>query len=141
MKKLLLTMLTICISTSIVYATGNPSDKYKRQDYSYSSTTQKPQTPALTPTQTTIEPERAEIESIVRQMLKAAENHQDTASYQMKLMKKGVTGMCPPQIISKRTPQCPPIKVTVNGKKLSGSKCSLTCYEYKGQQYDVGWCR
>ncbi len=136
MKKFLLIMLTLCVSTSMAFAAGNPSDKYKKKGYT--TTTQN--TPKIN-LQPTGDPVKAELDSLARQMLRAAENHQDTKSYQMKMMQKGVTGMCPLQIQAKQTPQCPPIKLEVNGRKLSGSKCAFTCYEYKGKQYEIGWCK
>lgn len=140
-KQILLTILTICICTSAVYATVNPSDKYKK-NVAYPTTTATPtKTSSVTTPKPSGDPVKAELDSIARQLLKAAENHQDTVPYQMKFMKKGVDSICPPQIIYKKTPKCPPIKIEVNGRTLSGSKCALTCYQYKGKQYDVGYCK
>lgn len=145
MKKyaLLGLILGLCINSAL--ATGNPSDKYKKNitypsapNYSPQTTTPK----AYTNTQTaTGNSKKAQLDSIARQMLKASENHQDLLPYQKKFMKMGVTEICPPQIISKRTPTCPPIKVQVNGRTLSGSKCAIMCYKYDGKEYDVGYCK
>lgn len=84
-----------------------------------------------------------ELDSLATQMLKAAENRNNSQmqSYASQLMKKGVTSVCQPQIVAKRTPQCPPIKIQVNGSTKSGSLCALTCYEYDGTTYDVGYCK
>ena len=139
-KQILLAILTICICTSAVYATVNPSDKYKKK-VTYPTTTTTPKATTINKQIPSGDPVKAELDSIARQLLKAAENHQDTVPYQMKFMKKGVDSICPPQIIAKRTPKCPPIKIQVNGRTLSGSKCALTCYQYKGKQYDVGYCK
>lgn len=87
--------------------------------------------------------EKSQLDSIALSMLKAAENHDNSGlqSYAQKLMKKGVTSICQPQIIAKQTPQCPAIKIQVNGRNLSGDLCALTCYDYNGKTYDVGYCK
>ena len=144
MKKYLLLNLALIFCTTCAFATGNPSDKYKK-NISYPSTQSytRTQTPTSYPTTkpSSENSKKAQLDSVARQMLKAAQNHQDISSYQKKFMDLGATGMCPPQVISKRTPKCPPIKINVNGRSLSGSTCAITCYEYEGKQYDVGFCK
>ncbi|MBD5402904.1 hypothetical protein HDR58_08935 [bacterium] len=86
---------------------------------------------------------KMELDSLATSILKAAEQHdqQKQQQYMMKMMEKGVDKMCPPQIISKRTPQCPPIRIQVNNRELRGSTCALTCYELDGRKYEVGYCK
>ncbi len=141
-KQFLLTILTICIITNCAIAAANPSDKYKKNiDLSAIEKANTAKTTVTTPLPQIGDPKLAEIDSIAKKMLKAAENRQDTRSYQIQLMKKGVSAMCPLQITAKRTPQCPPIKIEVNGRKMSGSKCAFTCYEYEGEKHEIGWCK
>lgn len=86
---------------------------------------------------------QAQLNSLSMSVLKAAENRNDSEmqKYMTQMLEKGVTGMCQPQVIAKQTPTCPPIRLEVNGKKMSGSMCAYTCYEYEGRQYDVGYCK
>jgi hypothetical protein len=86
---------------------------------------------------------KATLDSLARSVLKSAENHDDVTmnKYIQKMMKAGAEGFSSPQIISKQTPHCPPIKINVNGRQMSGSKCALFSYLYKDKQYDVGYCR
>lgn len=147
MKKYLLFLFILGLSINCALATGNPSDKYKKNisypsapSYSVPSNVAVPTT--YTPTeQYSGDSKKAQLDSIAMQMLKAGENHQNLAPYQKKFMDMGVTGICPPQIHQKRTPKCPPIRLEVNGRKMSGSKCAYTCYEYNGKKYDVGYCK
>lgn len=85
----------------------------------------------------------SQLDSFALGVLHAAENHNDAEmqSYLKKLMAKGVTEICQPQIMAKQTPQCPPIKLQVNGRNLSGSLCAFTCYKYNGKTYEVGYCK
>ena len=146
MKKYVLLGLVLGLCFNSALANYNPSDKYKK-NIPYSSTQNYSKTTTSTPkAYTTSQPasgdsKKAQLDSIARQMLKAGENHQDLLPYQKKFMKMGVTEICPPQIIQKRTPKCPPIKIQVNGRTLSGSKCATMCYKYNGKQYDVGYCK
>ena len=147
MKKYLLFLFILGLSINCALATGNPSDKYKKNisypsapSYSVPSNVAVPTT--YTPTeQYSGDSKKAQLDSIAMSMLRAAENHQDIRKYQKQFMQKGVTGICPPQIHQKRTPKCPPIRLEVNGRKMSGSKCAYTCYEYNGKKYDVGYCK
>lgn len=89
------------------------------------------------------EPTKSELDQLSMSMLKAAENR-DSNAMQIpfkKMIEKGATKICQPQIIAKRTPTCPPIKIQVNGRQLSGSMCAVTCYEYEGKEYEVGYCK
>lgn len=86
---------------------------------------------------------RAVIESVCMEILRAAEAHNDEAVNKkfMQLMEYGVQSYYPPQIINKQTPNCPPIKIEVNGRALSGSMCAIMGYDYQGKMYDVGYCK
>lgn len=147
-KEIIITIFILFFGIGCTHATENPSDKYKKQvtyptipSYSRKIPTSQTQKNINTNTGNNNSSKKAQLDGIATSMLKAAEQHKDISSYQMKFMDMGVTGICPPQIIAKRTPQCPPIKIQVNGKALSGSKCAITCYQYNNKQYDVGYCK
>ncbi len=83
------------------------------------------------------------LDSIAMAMLKAAEAR-DNATMQKhfkKLMEAGVETYYQPQVIAKKTPKCPPIKMEINGKNLSGKLCAKTGYVYEGKTYWVGYCK
>lgn len=85
----------------------------------------------------------AKIASYAKQALKAAENF-DNETLNIYINKMGEAGMesfTNPHVLQKQTPQCPPIKINVNGKQLSGSKCVKMSYRYMGIQHDVGYCK
>lgn len=86
---------------------------------------------------------KSTLDSLAMSVLKAAEKHDNEGmnAYIQKMMKAGAEGFNSPQIISKQTPHCPPIKIEVNGRKMSGSTCGMFGYLYKGKQYDVGYCK
>lgn len=86
---------------------------------------------------------KTKIDSLAKQALKAAENHDNETLnvYVNKMREAGAEGFSNPQVLQKQTPHCPPIKIKVNGKQLSGSKCVMMAYLYKGKQYDVGYCK
>nr|QGT49811.1 hypothetical protein Melaina855_1980 [uncultured Candidatus Melainabacteria bacterium] len=120
----------------------SPSSRYKKT----TSTTTQNTTPQVNIPQqinTSSNPLKAELDSLAMSILRAAENRDQSKqqAYMMQMMDKGVNQMCPPQIISKKTPHCPPITIRVNNRTLSGSKCALTCYKLNGKQYDVGYCK
>lgn len=83
------------------------------------------------------------LDSMAMSVLKAAERHDNEGmnAIMQKMIKAGAEGFSSPQIISKQTPHCPPIRIEVNGRKMSGSKCGMFGYLYKGKQYDVGYCK
>lgn len=85
----------------------------------------------------------AQLDSLAMSALKEAEkrNQSGMQSYVMKMMEKGVKEMYRPQVIAKKTPQCPPIKMELNGKNLSGSLCARMGYKYNGQERWVGYCK
>lgn len=86
---------------------------------------------------------KAQLDKLAMSMLKAAEKR-DNASMQMyfkKLLESGVDTVYQPQIAAKKTPQCPPIKMELNGRKLQGSLCAQTGYKYNGKEYWVGYCK
>ena len=85
---------------------------------------------------------QAQIESIIMQMLRSSENSPSSSNNarMVQLMNLGVTGVTSAQHIAKRTPTCPPIQITVNGRVIKGNKCHYMGYEYKGKLHDVGYC-
>lgn len=147
-KYILLSVISIGLCTNIALATGNPSDKYKKE-VSYPSapsyTPVKSPSTLTTTTQTQVPTSnKAKVDAIARAMLKAAEQRNDNemqAQFRKLMSFEEVTGHCDPQIVEKRTPQCPPIKIKVNGRTLSGSKCAVMCYLYNDKRTDVGWCK
>lgn len=86
---------------------------------------------------------KAQLNALSMQILAHAENHDNAGMqvYVQKMAELGVTEMCQPQVFQKQTPTCPPVKISVNGTVKSGSLCALTCYKYKGQEYEVGYCK
>lgn len=89
---------------------------------------------------------KSQLDSIAMSILRDAEAHKGGDVDQRKLEKMmdlGATGFCPPQIIAKPA-NCPnpkPHEIQVNGKTLKGRLCAVTCYQYNGKQYDVGYCK
>lgn len=83
------------------------------------------------------------VASTCMDILRAAEarNHTLVQEKFQTLVNYGIIKYCPPRILTKKTPQCPPIKIEVNGRVMSGSLCASMCYVYQGQQYDVGYCK
>lgn len=165
MKKSL-SILTILLIGSSVFAAGNlpsaptygtpksvstssPSSAYKKNvtssNYSLPSAAevQKNLNSTSPSTSSSGSSVKSQLDGIAMSILKAGERHDDAgvqAGFQ-KMMKMGVTAVNPPQILSKQTPKCPPIKISVNGRTLSGSRCALMGYEYNGKHHDVGYCR
>lgn len=87
---------------------------------------------------------KSQLDSIAMSILRDAESRKGGQVDQSKLKKMsdlGATGICPPQVAAKRTPQCPPIKMPLGNRVLSGSKCASMCYVLNGKQYDVGYCK
>ena len=83
------------------------------------------------------------LDTVAMAMLKAAEAR-DNANMQKhfkKLVEAGVETYYQPQVIAKKTPKCPPIKMELNGKNLSGKLCAKTGYVYQGKTYWVGYCK
>ena len=83
------------------------------------------------------------LDSLAMSALKAAENrnNQQMNVYIRRMAEKGVTAINTPQIVAKRTPHCPPIRMELNGRQLSGSLCARMGYEYKGKMHDIGYCK
>lgn len=86
---------------------------------------------------------KAELDELAMSILKEAERRNDAGMqpYFQEMMKKGVTAVSSPHVVAKRTPQCPPIEMELNGKRLSGSLCARMCYEYDKETYCVGYCK
>ena len=86
---------------------------------------------------------KAKLDSLAMSALKAAEKHDQNSmnQYIKQMATTGAEGFSTPQIVSKKTPSCPPIKMSLNGKQLSGSVCAQMGYLYKDKQYNVGYCK
>lgn len=86
---------------------------------------------------------KAQLDKLAMSILKAAEKRDNAGMqpYFKEMMLKGVTSVTSPQVVAKRTPQCPPVKMELNGKKLSGKLCARMSYEYEGKIYWVGYCK
>lgn len=85
---------------------------------------------------------QSQIESIIMQMLRSSENSPSSSNNARlkQLMDLGVTAVTPVQHIAKRTPTCPPVQITVNGRVIKGNKCHYMGYQYNGKMHDVGYC-
>ncbi len=85
---------------------------------------------------------KTELDNLAMSMLKAAEkrNRKEMTTYYKEMLAKGASSVFVPQIRAKKTPQCPPIKMELNGRKLQGSLCAQTGYTYYGKDYWVGYC-
>ncbi len=125
-------------------STANPSDKYLKKGNprvnSVPVNNNLPNLDALTNLSGSGNPQ---LDSLALKMLQESEkrNNSGMQKYAMKLFELGATKVCQPQVIAKQTPHCPPINIQVNGVTKSGSLCALTCYEYDGETYDVGYCK
>ncbi|MBQ8459446.1 hypothetical protein IJ541_05015 [bacterium] len=157
MKKILLLTLIISICPSVFAQvnmpgepsfgkpastnSSSPSSYYKKGNTTTVNTQNAPTTTATQP-QTT-DSKKAALDSLAMSVLKAAEKRDNETmnKYIQKMMQNGAEGFSSPQIISKQTPHCPPIKIKVNGKSMSGSTCAMFGYLYKDKQYDVGYCK
>ena len=126
-------------------STSSPSSYYKKTNTtnSYQNNYPKADLPQLNTTSSATSGGKATLDSMAMAALKAAERHDNEKMNEIiqKMMKAGAEGFSTPQIISKQTPHCPPIKIEVNGRKMSGSTCGMFGYLYKGKQYDVGYCK
>lgn len=165
MKKsiLLLTLLFLCSSCAFAvinkpsaptYSTSgtvnmsNPSDKYKKPSARKNSSVKPVDEDKLkTLDPTYVDPE-APVENQLRAMamsvLKAAENRDNAGMNKIikQMAQKGVTSVTSPEVVAKRTPTCPPIKMELEkGRIISGSKCARFSYTYEGHDYWVGYCK
>ena len=86
---------------------------------------------------------KSQLDSLAMSILKAAEKHDNKTSQQYfrKMVELGMNSYYQPQIVSKKTPQCPPIKMEINGRNLSGSVCAKMGYVYEEKTYWVGYCK
>lgn len=86
---------------------------------------------------------KGRLDSLAMSALRAAEKRDNAGMNEImrKMMDAGAEGFSSPQIVQKRTPHCPPIRMELNGRNLSGSMCARMGYLYKGKQYDVGYCK
>lgn len=117
----------------------NPSSAYKKPG----AVTQNTQPQTNLPQIPQVNPKKSQMDNLAMNILRAAEKHdqQGMNSNMQKMMQNGIEKFCQPQVISKRTPHCPPIKIKVNGRILSGSKCVKMCYVLDEIQQDVGYCK
>lgn len=125
-------------------STSNPSDKYlKKGSTKVNTVPVKNNLPDIDTLINSSGSGNSQLDSIALKMLRESENRNNAGmkKYAMKLFDLGATSVCQPQVIAKQTPQCPPINIQVNGVTKSGSLCALTCYEYNGETYDVGYCK
>ena len=160
MKKFLLLLVLIILSGTSVIAedmptlmndlspkSDVPSDNYKKAN----TNNLKTNIPKLEPTSAqsfktstfkTPAVGNSKLEQLTLELLKAAEerNQSRMDEIALKMMNAGATGYIPPTIYNKKTPQCPPIKIKVNGVVKSGSHCAISGYEYNGKTYQVDYC-
>lgn len=125
-------------------STSNPSDKYlKKGNTRVNSVPVKNNLPNLEALTNNSGSGNELLDTLALKMLQASEQGDDKSmrQYAVKLLENGATTVCQPQIFAKQTPQCPPVKIQVNGAIKSGSLCALTCYEYNGETYDIGYCK
>lgn len=82
------------------------------------------------------------LNSLANSVLVAAINRNDSEmnSNIMQMMQSGAEAVSSPQIIFKKSDSCPPVRIRVNGKKLSGDICAVLLYLYKGERYEAGYC-
>jgi len=164
MKKNLLTLLIILLSisgsfvlaevnrpsaptygTPAAITNSSPSSAYKKKVTTNNYANKKPVT-NLSQTKLNTSGSsgaKSQLDALAMSALKEAEkrNNNGAQSYIQKMLDKGVTGIASPEIYAKRTPQCPPIKMELNGRNLSGKLCARMGYEYKGKEYWVGYCK
>lgn len=159
MKKILiLSIFGMLIFSNNVYAVVNapsaPSYKTNTTTKSNSSNskykknttyTKTPTIPKINTNFSTAKPNsiEAELDNLAMLALKEAEkrNQSGMQNYIKQMMNKGVNEMFQPQIIAKRTPQCPPIRMELNGMNLSGSLCAKFGYIYNNEERWVGYCK
>lgn len=125
-------------------STSNPSDKYlKKGNTRVNNAPVKKDLPNIEALTNSSGSGNELLDTLALKMLQSAEQRDDKSmrQYAVKLLENGATTVCQPQIFAKQTPQCPPIKIQVNGATKSGSLCALTCYEYNGETYDIGYCK
>lgn len=130
-------------TSSTTKTTTSPSSYYKKTSAGNTQNNYPKANIAQTTSSTSGGSSKAALDSMAMAALKAAERHDEQKMNEIiqKMVKAGAEGFSTPQIISKQTPHCPPIRIEVNGKKMSGSKCAMFGYLYKGKQYDIGYCK
>jgi hypothetical protein len=146
MRKYLLLSLALIFCTSCALATGNPSDKYKKNitypstpSYTRTGTSAKTNVNTrTTTTSTSSSPLATEAKKILNAAISRNSSAWDSAMQKM-IDKGGIPGDS--NVISKcpRNPKIPTI--TVNGKTLKGNTCAKMTYTYKGKSYEEGFCR
>lgn len=146
MKKYVLLITIFALCTTCAFATGNPSDKYKKQitypstpSYTRTETSAKTNVNTrTTTTSTSSSPLATEAKKILNAAISRNSSAWDSAMQKM-IDKGGIPGDS--NVISKcpRNPKIPTI--TVNGKTLKGNTCAKMTYTYKGKSYEEGFCR
>jgi len=163
MKNFVILILVVLVFIGIAKMTQTPNTPNRtsgKSEYSAaSSAKEKELTPTVPPSASASSPPqtsensssvntddsriKAQLDSLSMQVLAHAESHDNSGMqvYFQKMAELGVTEMCQTRILQKQTPSCPPVKISVNGTVKSGSLCAITCYTYKGREYDVGYCK
>ena len=100
-------------------------------------------TQKVTSQQSSVQVSNSKLDSIAQRALNAAENHNQSELNKCakEFMIAGVDRIYPPSVVSKKTPQCPPIKMELNGRTMQGSKCVKMGYMYNGKTYWTGYCK
>lgn len=121
-------------------STSTPSSYYKKN---YSTNSYASNKTIETPKITSGDSTKDKLDEISKKILKAAENRQNAElnKYYKEMMSYGVKEIYPPAVYAKKTPQCPPVEIELNGKILKGSLCAQFGYVYKGKSYHHGYCR
>ncbi len=144
-KVLGIIIVLICLLVFFNLRSKNDTDNNAASQKPAASSTQTKTTPKTAPAQ----PEEddtakiAKLDSIARAILREAElrNNAGMQPYFQQLMQEGVTEVSAPQVVKKKTPTCPPIRMELNGREISGSICVRMLYVYKGKDHYVGYCR
>ncbi len=136
-------MKRLIILTCIIAISGTLSALAEVNMPSAPIYTKSSRTNSTTSTPTNTNSVKSQLDALAMSALKAAENRNEpqVQSYMSKMLDIGAEGLSSPQIIAKRTPQCPPIRMELNGRQLSGSLCAQIGYQYQGQEHWIGYCK
>lgn len=171
MKKIILLSILVILCSPCVFAvvnkpskpsyynktkstvqTSNPSDKFKKVTAQTQTNTNANANTADLDKFETLDPTYVDPNAPIEQqlhamamgVLKAAENRNNTEINKIiqQMVQKGVTEVTSPEVVAKKTPTCPPIRMELEkGRIISGSKCSRFSYTYNDKDYWVGYCK
>lgn len=161
MKKIILSLTLAVLCGSYAYAvmntpsaptyttpetkinTNSSNAKYKKTNVKLNTPSAPTYSKSTTTSSASSSSGNSPLNSLAMSVLKAAENRNNAEmnSYLQKMAQKGVTEVTVPQVVQKKTPQCPPIQMELNGRTISGSLCTRFSYTYKGKEYWVGYCK